>query len=84
MLRRVVIVAARTGVHGCHEHEGAGIADGILGARDIDDAVFEWLSQNLKHASLELWQLVTEEDTIVRKTYFAGLWIGTTAHQCHL
>ena len=47
MVRRVAIVAARTGIHAGHEHERTRILYGVLSAADGDMAVFEGLAQHL-------------------------------------
>jgi len=47
-VRGVTIVAAGTGVHGGHEHEGGRIGDGVLGTGDVDDAVLERLTQDFE------------------------------------
>lgn len=56
----VVVVAAGAGVHGGHEHEGAGERDGVLGAGDSDFAVFERLAERFEGGAGELRQFVKE------------------------
>jgi len=60
-VRGVAIVATGTWVHRGHEHEGAGILDGILGTRDGDLTVFERLTEHFEGRLVELWQLIQME-----------------------
>ena len=61
----VAVIAAGTGVHGCHEHERAGVFHGVIGPGDGDFSVFERLSQHFEGGCAELRQLVEEEDAVV-------------------
>ena len=84
MVGGVSIVAAGTGVHRGHEHEGAGILDAVLGATDGNGAVLQRLAQHLKDTARELWQLVEKEDTIMGEADFARLRVIATTHKGHL
>ncbi len=77
----VVVVAAGAGVHCRHEHKGCGIFGGHLGAADGDAALLHRLSQHFEHAAFEFGQLVEEEHAVVGQADFAGLRIGTAAHE---
>ncbi len=80
----MVVVAAGTRIHRSDEHEGTGVGDGLLGSRDVDDAVLERLSQHLKNGTAELRQFIEEKYAVVRQANLAGLWIGSAAYQGHL
>ena len=83
-MQRVAEIAAWAGIHRCHKHEGGGECDGILGTRDVDDAVFERLAQYFEHGTRELWQLVEEEDSVVCEAYLAGLRVLSAAYKGYL
>ena len=83
-MQRVAEIAAWAGIHGCHEHKGGGECDGILGTRDVDDAVLKWLAQHLKNGTLELWQFIEEKDAVVCQTDFTRLRICSAAYQSYL
>ena len=82
--RGVVVVAARTGVHGGDEHERGGIVDGHLGPADGHAALLHGLAQHLEHRALEFRQLVEEEHPVVRQADLARLGVGAAAHEGHV
>ena len=75
MVGGIAIIAAGTGIHRRHEHEGAGIFYSVFGAGDGNPAVFERLAHNLKDGTVELGKLVAEKDTVVGKGNLARLGI---------
>ena len=78
-LRRVVVVAAGTGVHAGYEHETGGVFHIALHTRDADLTVFQWLAEHFEDVTAELGQLVQEEDTVVCQADFAGLREASTS-----
>ena len=84
MLGRMVVIAARARIHAGYEHERTRISDRILGSRDIDNAVLEWLSQYLENRSLEFRKFITKEDPIVGQTYLARLRVLSASYQSDL
>ena len=79
----VAVVAAGAGVHAGHEHKRGWVLDGILGPRDVDEAVFQGLAHHLEHAAVELGQLVEKEHAVVSQAYLARGGVGAAAHQGH-
>ena len=73
----------RTGIHGYHKHERAWEGGTVLGTWDIDDSVLKRLTEHLQYGTLKLWQLITEEDTVVGKGYLSWLRIGASSYQSH-
>ena len=70
--RRVAKVAARTGVHGCHQHERRREGQAQIGAHDRDLTVFERLAKKLQYIARALRELVEKQHAVVRQTHFAG------------
>ena len=81
---RMIVVAARTGIHGRHQHKTCRIFDGKFSTRDTDFAVFERLAHHLQHLTLKFGQLVEKQHAVVRQRNFARLRISATAHQRHI
>ena len=52
---RVVVVAARAGIHGGDKHKGGRVVDGHLCPRDGHTAFLHRLSKYLQHSSFEFW-----------------------------
>ena len=80
----MIIIATRTGVHGCHKHEIAGIVHSTLYTADGDMAVFQWLAQDLQSLALEFRQLVGKQNSIMRQGNLAGLRIGSATYEGRL
>ena len=68
----VVIVAAGTGIHRGDKHKIRRILDGPRDTRDIDDLVFDGLSEDFEGLSRELGEFIEEEDAFVCQTHFSG------------
>lgn len=56
LTRRMVVVAARAGIHRGDKHEAARELHAVAGARDSDFTVLQRLAQHLQHAPAELRQ----------------------------
>jgi hypothetical protein len=46
-------------------------------------ATLERLTQHFKHTAIELWEFVTKQYSIMRKTYLSRLRIGTSSDKRH-
>lgn len=68
----VVVVATGARVHRGDEHKVRWILDCPRDTRDIDDLVFDRLSEDFERLSGEFGELVKEEDTLVCQTHFSG------------
>src|SRR5450756_2790910 len=62
---RITVPAARTRVHRCDEQKMSRIRQCLTHARNGDSTTLEGLTQDLQHISVELGQLVHEQDTPV-------------------
>ena len=80
----VAIIAAGAGVHGGDEHKTAGVVDGVLGTADGDVAVFKRLAEHFEGALIKLRKFVEEQNPVMSQRDFSWLWIGASAHECHL
>lgn len=69
----MIVISARAGIHGGHQHEAGRIVNGVAGARHRDVAVFERLAEHFKHAAAEFGQLVQKEHTARGQAHLAGL-----------
>lgn len=80
-LGRVIIVAARAGVHRSYHHKVGRIVYAILGTGYRDMAVLERLTQHLQYASIKLGQLVTEQNSVMSKADFSWLRVGASTYK---
>jgi len=60
----VVVVAAGAGVHGCDEHEGGRVFDGVLGAADGDAAFFHGLPEHFERGAFKFRKLSRQYATV--------------------
>lgn len=67
----VAEIATGAGIHGGDEHKIGGIGGFLVGARDGDSFVFEWLAEGLKDGTRELGDFVEEENAFVGERNFA-------------
>ena len=72
VFRRVVVVAARAWVHGCHKHESSRVIDGVFGTGDADVPVFKRLTEHFEDVAREFRKLVEEEDAVVCERDLSG------------
>ena len=77
----MVIVSARTGVHGGYEHEVTGVLYVVLGTRDGYCPVLKWLAEDFECCTWKFWQFVEEEDAIVCEAYLAGHGVGAASDE---
>ena len=73
------VVATRTRIHGCHEHEARGIVDLIARTRHADDTVFERLAEHFEDRARKFGKLVQEKDAVVRERDLARQRMRATA-----
>ena len=78
---RVAEITARAGVHGRHQHHPAWVSNRAGRPGDGDPALFQGLAQHLQGGTLELRQLVQEEDPVVGQAYLAGPGVGAAADE---
>ena len=64
LLRRVVVVATRAGVHRCHKREVRWVVNRIAHTRDGDMLILHRLAQHLQHRVTKLGHLIEEEDAV--------------------
>ena len=83
LVRRVIIIAAGTGVHRGDEHERAGELNGVLRARDGYLMVFERLTQHFEGLLVEVGQLVGEQHAVMCQRYLARLRVYSAAYERH-
>ena len=80
----VTIVAARTGIHACNQHERTRILYVILGSTDSYLSVFQRLTKHLQYRPRELWHLVKKENSIMGEADFPRLWVVASANEGNL
>ena len=84
LLRRVVVVATRTGVHRCYQRKSRRVVDAILRPRYCYMSIFEWLAQHLQDVTSKLWHLIQEENSVIRQRHLTRLWRLSSTYKCHL
>ena len=84
MVGRIAIITARTRVHRCYKHERAGISYGVLSPADGYLPVLKRLAKYFQSVFVELRKLITEENSVMSKGYFAGHWVVATTDKSHL
>jgi len=67
----IVVVATGARIHRGNKHKVRWILDGPGDTRDIDDLVFDRLSEDFEGLSGEFGELVEEEDAFVCQTHFS-------------
>ncbi len=82
--RRMVVVAARAGIHRRHQREVGRILDAVTRPRDGDTPLFEGLPEHFEHVAAEFGQLVQKEDAVVRQRHFARAGRLSAADERHL
>src|SRR3546814_6524671 len=71
--RRMVIVAAGTGIHGGYQHKTCRVIYSVFCAGYPDPSFFQRLSQHFQHGAPDFGEFVQEQNTVVCQGYFAWL-----------
>ena len=72
LLRRMVVIAAQTGVHRRHQRKVGGIFHTVFRPRDGHPLLLQRLPQHLQHAAPEFGQLVEKQHPVVGQRHLAG------------
>ena len=80
-LFRMIKIAARTGVHGGHQHKARWILNTEFTARNSYVAIFQRLTHNFQHRALEFRQFIQKQNTVVRQRNFTRLRVRSSAHE---
>ena len=75
--------AARTGILCCNEHEVGRVRTTVVCAGDMDDLVFQRLSERFQSLVTIFWQLIQEKYAPVSKANLAWLAALATTDQRH-
>ena len=70
---RISEKSARAGIHRGDENKAGGEGHRARGAADCDFSILQWLAHDLERGAFELWQLIEEQDAVVRKADLPGL-----------
>jgi len=81
LLRRMVVIAARTGVHRSYEHETGGVFHRDLCPGDGDFPVFEGLPQHFQYRMFEFGEFVQEKNAVMGQANFSGLGVDAPSDQ---
>ena len=71
LLRRVVVIAARAGIHRRHERKIRRVFDAVSGPRNHDLLLLQRLPQHFEHAAPEFGQLIEEQHAVVGQRHLA-------------
>ena len=71
LLRRVVVIAARAGIHRRHERKIRRVFDVVSGPRNHDLLLLQRLPQHFEHAAPEFGQLIEEQHAVVGQRHLA-------------
>src|SRR5215469_475460 len=77
----VAEITARAGIHSGHEHELGGKRDAPGRARHSDFPVLERLTHHFQCRSLKFREFIQKKNTVMRNTYFAGIWKRAATEQ---
>src|SRR5262249_32864623 len=73
--------AAATGISGADQLKTSGKGGAASRARYDDLPILDGLAQGLEHTLGELWELVEEEHTVMRKAHLTGMGHSTSSNQ---
>ena len=65
LFSRMVVIATRARIHGCDKHESGRIVHMVLGSRNRDMPIFQWLTHHLQHLSAEFRKLIEKQHTVM-------------------
>src|SRR5574344_839067 len=80
----MMVIPTGTRVHRGNQHEGTRQCEIISRSRYSDDTVFKGLAKRLQHISVELWQFIQKEHTIVSQTDFTRHEDCASSYQSHI
>ena len=75
-------MTAFAGVGRGDQHKAAGIFHMGIGPRNHDAAGFDRLAQGFEKITGKLWELIHEQNAIMRKRNFPWLCVAPAAHNC--
>src|SRR3989344_8452721 len=78
------MIPARAGIHGANHYESGRKSNASFGPRNIDETLFQRLTQRLYRPSFKLRKFVQKQNSPMAQGYFSRFGINPSANQSHV